>query len=94
LSPDSDIVVENKPVSPAGRKKQPLDTEPVEIEIDPQLRQKIRARIKAKKRIILRLDRNQITAAKNIAAANGIPCKALFQKWLVEGIKKERGKWL
>jgi predicted DNA binding CopG/RHH family protein len=68
------------------------DTEPVEIEIDPRLRQKIRARIRAQKRITLRLDRRQIIAAKNIAAANGIPCKTLFQKWIVEGIEKERGR--
>lgn len=65
------------------------DTEPAELEVDPELRAKVEARAKVKKPVTLRLDAEQIASAKAIAREKGIPYQTLIRMWVVEGIKRE-----
>lgn len=66
------------------------DTEPVSIEIDPALREKVRLRALKKKPVTLRLEEEQIAAAKAIAAEKSIPYQTLIRMWVAEAIQRER----
>lgn len=68
------------------------ETEPEHLELDPELQRKIRERVARKKRVTLRLDPEQIQAAKAIAKEKGLPYQTLVRMWIVEGIKREKAK--
>ena len=66
------------------------DTEPASIELDSRLREKIRSRSGAKKPVTLRLEEDQVAAAKAIAAEKSIPYQTLIRMWVAEAIRRER----
>lgn len=66
------------------------ETEPEHLTLDPELQKKIRQKARLKKRITLRLDHEQIEAAKEIAEEKGLPYQTLIRVWIVEGIKREQ----
>lgn len=65
------------------------DLEPVEIEVTPELKEKISSKRELKKPITLRLEPNQIDAVKKIASKKGLPYQTLIRMWIVEGIRRE-----
>lgn len=65
------------------------DLEPVEIEVTPELKEKISSARELKKPITLRLEPNQIDAVKKIASKKGLPYQTLIRMWIVEGISRE-----
>lgn len=64
--------------------------EPVEVEIAPELKDKILSKRELKKAVTLRLEPSQIEAIKKIAAKKGLPYQTLIRMWLTEKIDKEK----
>jgi len=64
--------------------------EPAEVEIAPELKDKILSKRELKKAVTLRLEPSQIEAIKKIAAKKGLPYQTLIRMWLTEKIAKEK----
>lgn len=63
------------------------DSEPLSVEVSPDLKAAVQAR--AKQRVTLRLERSQISAAKAIARKKGLPYQTLIRMWIHEAIQRE-----
>jgi len=64
--------------------------EPVEVEVSPELEEKIISRRELKKPITLRLEPKQIDMVKKIAVMKGLPYQTLIRMWIKERIKAEK----
>lgn len=65
------------------------ELEPVEIELSPELEDKILSKRELKKPITLRLKPSQIEAVKKIAVKKGLPYQTLIGMWITEKIQTE-----
>ena len=65
--------------------------EPVAFTVDPELKAKIKARSNLK-RVTLRLNQDQVNAAKRIAVRKGLPYQTLMRMWIVNGISGSGGE--
>jgi hypothetical protein len=64
---------------------------PVHLELDPALRRRIKKRARLKKSVTLRVEVDQIAAAKPIALRKSVPCQTLIQMWISEALVRELG---
>lgn len=62
------------------------------VELDPELKKKIRERYGEKRLLTIRLDQEQIEAAKEIAERKSIGYQTLMRMWITEGINREKIK--
>ena len=62
----------------------------VTVKVSPGLRRRIVARAEIKKPVTLRLEPEQIAAAKRVARQKSIPYQTLLRMWIAEGLSKER----
>jgi len=62
---------------------------PEEFELDPALVERIRARSRLRS-ITLRVGREQIAAAREVAARTGRKYQAVLRQWLAEGASRAR----
>ena len=62
----------------------------VRVKIDPSLRRRVAARAAAKKAVTLRLEIQQIEAAKDVARRRSIPYQTLLRMWIAEKLATER----
>lgn len=63
-----------------------------EIHIDACVKEEVRERAQAKQLISLRIEKQQLRSAKEIARKKGMPYQALIRRWIDEGIKRELHK--
>ena len=62
---------------------------PVEVDLDPALVERIRARQKLRQ-ITLRVGEEQIEEARRVAAETGIPYQTILRRWLAQGASLSR----
>lgn len=60
----------------------------VAVKVAPSLRRRVAVR--AKKPVTLRLEEQQIAAAKRAARRKSIPYQTLLRMWIAEGLARER----
>jgi hypothetical protein len=63
--------------------------EPLSIELDPLLVERIRAR-RALQQLTLRVGTEQIAEARRVAARTGLKYQAVLRQWLAEGASAAR----
>ena len=61
----------------------------VEIEVTPELEERILTKRELKKQVTLRLDPAQIENVKRIASRKGLPYQTLIRMWITEAIQQE-----
>ena len=66
------------------------DLTEVPVKASATLRRRVAARAQAKKPVTLRLEEQQIVAAKRAAQRKSIPYQTLLRMWIAEGLAKER----
>jgi len=66
------------------------DLRKVRVTIAPALRRRVAARASVKKPVTLRLEPQQIAAAKRLARQKSVPYQTLLRMWIAEGLRKER----
>jgi len=62
----------------------------VAVKVSPALRRRVAARAGAKKPVTLRLEPQQIEAAKRLARRKSIPYQTRLRMWIAEGLTRER----
>ena len=62
---------------------------PAEIEVAPELEQRILTKRELKKPVTLRLEPAQIEDVKRIASRKGLPYQTLIRMWITEAIQQE-----
>lgn len=62
---------------------------PVQVDLDPALVERIRARQKLRQ-ITLRVGEEQIAEARRVAAETGVPYQAILRRWLAQGASLSR----
>ncbi|MBI2468639.1 MAG: hypothetical protein HYV62_12640 [Candidatus Rokubacteria bacterium] len=62
----------------------------VRVKIAPALRRRVVTRAQAKKPVTLRLEPQQIAAAKLVAREKSLPYQTLLRMWIAEGLAKAR----
>ena len=67
--------------------------EPVDLELDPSLVERIRAR-RPLRQITLRVGEEQIEEARKVASKTGLPYQAVLRRWLAEGASIARTRRL
>ena len=78
--------------SPAPDEISPADVDwqsSVDIDLDPALVERIRARQKLKQ-ITLRVGEEQIAEARRVSQETGIPYQTILRRWLAEGASLSR----
>ena len=59
------------------------------MKVSPGLRRRIVSKAEIKKPVTLRLEPQQIAAAKRVARQKSIPYQTLLRMWIAEGLSKE-----
>ncbi|OGK79193.1 MAG: hypothetical protein A2X52_00955 [Candidatus Rokubacteria bacterium GWC2_70_16] len=62
----------------------------VAVKASPALRRRVAQRAELKKPGTLRLEAQQIAAAKQVARRKSVPYQTLLRMWIAEGLTKER----
>lgn len=62
----------------------------VAVKASPALRRRVAERAELKKPVTLRLEPQQIAAAKQVARRKSVPYQTLLRMWIAEGLTKER----
>ena len=62
----------------------------VAVKAAPALRRRVAERAELKKPVTLRLEPQQIAAAKQVAKRKSVPYQTLLRMWIAEGLTKER----
>jgi predicted DNA binding CopG/RHH family protein len=62
----------------------------VSVRVSPALRRAVAERAAAKKPVTLRLEPQQIAAAKEVARRKSIPYQTLLRMWIAQALDRER----